>query len=354
MERYIAIDNVCAWPNLTQMPDGAIVATIFNQPCHGQWEGDVECWGSEDGGRTWRLRGTAAPHEPGTNRMNVAAGLAHNGDLVILASGWNHRPVKGQVSGFGHPARRLPPWVCRSADGGRTWTIDKSPNAVRLPFGMDREDGDSLLFKPIGDIVQVPGGRLTASFYHDGGSVWMLFSNDDGRTWTESAVISNHHRGETAILRLPSGHWLAAARTEGEVGGFTPDVGMQLFVSTDEGRNWIDAGTLTGPSEHPGHLCALQDGRVLLVYGRRGNDPAFLGLGYRLSSDGGQTWTAPACLLESGHTPGMVRRDSDGGYPSSVQLADGSMVTAYYSSCMPHYHDRYHMGVTIWKPEERQ
>jgi Na+/melibiose symporter-like transporter len=37
----IAIDNVCAWPNLTKLPDGAIIATIFNQPCHGLWEGDV-------------------------------------------------------------------------------------------------------------------------------------------------------------------------------------------------------------------------------------------------------------------------------------------------------------------------
>ena len=52
-EHYIAIDNVCAWPNLTRTPDGTIVATIFNQPCHGKWEGDVECWASEDGGEHW-------------------------------------------------------------------------------------------------------------------------------------------------------------------------------------------------------------------------------------------------------------------------------------------------------------
>ena len=44
-ERYVAIDDVCAWPNLTKMPDGTIVATIFNRPCHGKWEGDVECSG---------------------------------------------------------------------------------------------------------------------------------------------------------------------------------------------------------------------------------------------------------------------------------------------------------------------
>ena len=47
--RFIAIDNVCAWPNLTLLPDGAIIATIFNQPGHGTLEGDAECWASETG-----------------------------------------------------------------------------------------------------------------------------------------------------------------------------------------------------------------------------------------------------------------------------------------------------------------
>ncbi len=27
-ERCVAVDNVCAWPNLTRMPDGAIIATM--------------------------------------------------------------------------------------------------------------------------------------------------------------------------------------------------------------------------------------------------------------------------------------------------------------------------------------
>jgi len=79
LERYVAIDNVCAWPNLTRLRDGTITATIFNHPSHGRGEGDVECWSSQDG-RFWKKRGTAAVHGSGSNRMNVAAGLAGNGD----------------------------------------------------------------------------------------------------------------------------------------------------------------------------------------------------------------------------------------------------------------------------------
>ena len=53
LERYIAIDNKCAWPNLTLMPDGSIVAAIFGEPCHQLWEGSSECWISRDDGRLW-------------------------------------------------------------------------------------------------------------------------------------------------------------------------------------------------------------------------------------------------------------------------------------------------------------
>ncbi len=44
IERYVSIDNVCAWPNLTKLPDGTIAAVIFGKPSHGQMAGDIECW----------------------------------------------------------------------------------------------------------------------------------------------------------------------------------------------------------------------------------------------------------------------------------------------------------------------
>lgn len=36
---FVAIDNVCAWPNLTLLPDGRIAAVLFNQPNHSLTEG---------------------------------------------------------------------------------------------------------------------------------------------------------------------------------------------------------------------------------------------------------------------------------------------------------------------------
>ena len=149
MEQYVAIENVCAWSNLTLLPDGTIAAMVCNQPSHLKHEGgDLECWASTDGGKTWAKRGTPATHEPGTSSANVAAGLAHDGDLIVLVSRWSYAP-----------RRRLPAWVCQSSDQGSTWSVDKSRSAVFFPDGADDEDRGDRMVKPFGDIVALPGGR---------------------------------------------------------------------------------------------------------------------------------------------------------------------------------------------------
>jgi len=43
----VVADNACAWPNLTVLGDGTIVATVFNAPYHAQIVGDVD-WTDDD------------------------------------------------------------------------------------------------------------------------------------------------------------------------------------------------------------------------------------------------------------------------------------------------------------------
>ena len=123
--RSVAVDNVCAWPNLNVLRDGTIVGIIHNRPSHGKMEGMVECWASKDG-EFWEKRGNPAPNDPHTVRMNVAAGLAKNGDLVVICSGWTVDPQTVRPADAA-PFRAviLSNWVCRSADGGRTWDADE-------------------------------------------------------------------------------------------------------------------------------------------------------------------------------------------------------------------------------------
>ena len=59
-----------------------------------------------------------------------------------------------------------------------------------------------------------------------------------------------------------------------------------------------------------------------------------------VSKDRGATWSDPNILVQ--YAP------FDGGYPSSVQLSDGTIVTAYYSMGNM-YHTRYYVGVVRWQ-----
>ena len=320
----VAVDNVCAWPNLTVLGDGTIVATIFNQPSHGSMAGDVECWASEDRGKTWHKVGTPAPHEPETNRMNVAAGLGAGGDLIVIASGWSNKYPPGK-SGAPFRAGILHPWLCRSSDSGRTWSIDKT--------GLPGEASDGRRWVPFGDIVRGDDGILRVAVYsvNDGRPyyerAWCMESRDGGRTWGGFAPLDpGQARNETALLYLGDGKWLAAARRSALYG----------YLSADNGKTWQALGRLTNPGQHPGHLLRLRDGRILLSYGNRTGTVHAVEV--RASADEGKTWSDPMRVVDWW---------GDGGYPSSVQLPDGQILTAYYAAKIEG-HSRYHMGVVTW------
>lgn len=323
ISRYVAVDNVCAWPNLTLLGDGSIAAVIHNQPSHSSLPGDIDCWVSKDG-VFWEKRGNPSPNEPETVRMNVAAGRARNGDLVVLCSGWERKAGK---SG----GKIIPVWVSRSGDGGRTWTRIKEFPAPESGWTH---------FVPFGPILPGEDGKLHTTCYARGikdpaaRHVWHFTSQDDGRTWQRGALIGPNHN-ETSIFHLSGRKWLAAARTN-------PLYRMELFRSDDDGATWQGAEPVTETRELNAHLLRLQDGRILLSYGKRLEGQS--GVLAKFSSDEGKTWSASTRIMNS------IAQDC--GYPSSVQRADGRIVTAYYSQSVEN-HERYHMGVAIWDAPEK-
>jgi hypothetical protein len=114
---------------------------------------------------------------------------------------------------------------------------------------------------------------------------------------------------------------------------------MDVFRSENDGRSWGEPVRATQRNEINGHLLRLQDGRLLLTYGVR--VAGRHGVCARFSADDGQTWGL--------HLRLAVSYSNDCGYPSSVQLSDGRIVTAYYSRNAPE-HPGYHMGTAIWRP----
>ena len=333
----------CAWPNLKVLKDGRTLAVlIFNQAGHGFAPGDIECWLSTDGGSTWKLGSAATQHEPETIRMNHAAGLAANGDLIVLTSGWSNLwpPGVPQTRGRFRYAV-LGPWLSRSPDGGLSWWVEKGAFPQKTPAGQ--------LAVPFGDVQRAANGDLCVSVYSDQGP-WEKYnerkfrsyfyrSTDDGKTWGAPVVIGPDSN-ETNILHLGQGKWLACARAGT---GVEKRDYMELYASNDDGRVWVQQCKMTGYQQVNASLLRLRDGRVLFCYGDRASEPGKRGIEAKVSPDGGATWSEPIRVADW--------NGADGGYPSSIQRADGKIVTAYYSSAGPgepaNSVNGYHMAVTV-------
>lgn len=339
LERFVAIDHVCAWPQLTRLADGRLSAILFNQPTHGRTEGQVECWLSDDDGRMWRKAGVPVRHGPGENRMNHAVGLAADNSLLVIVSGFDGRPPAGSKTEPANPSNILDPIVSRSSDGGHTWHVTSVIRQKEVA-------GEGWALIPNGPIVTLESGRMLAAFYHvpQAGSevknishTLLFISDDQGRTWRKHTTIAADNYNECALLGLDQGRVLAAVRT-------AVNQTLDLYISDDAGDTWRKHANVTGAYEHPGHLLKLPDGRVLLTYGVR--HPHGLGLACRVSPDRGESWRRPHAMLtidEGEHY--------DAGYPSCVLVGEDHIVTVYYTKRSP-AHQRYHMAAAIWNWRE--
>jgi len=344
LERYIAIDNACAWPNLTLMPNGDIVMLIWPEPCHGKWEGAVESWGSRDSGRTWTKRGVPVPYAPGTNRMNHSTGLAPDGALVAIVSGWEDRPPQGEEASH-FESDSVAPVPTRSLDGGVNWTPGKSPEpspeelAAYANGQKDKSGRTRPMMIPFGDIWPVGDGTIGSMIYSSRAEFFA--SADQGVSWEVRGSLGEiDGTNETTWLRLPDGRLLAVARTYG-------DHHLEQYISEDQGHTWKYVQDLTGANCHPAGLTALADGMLLLTYGIR-EDP-LRAIGAKISRDQGKTWSDQHVLVDLEESTNHHEPEwRDCGYPSNEQLADGTIVTAYYCKGVA-AHRRYHVGVLRWR-----
>jgi len=350
MERYLGIDNMGLWPNLTTLQDRSLGVLIFNQPSHGTRPGEVEAWHSGDGGRTWQRRGVPLPHGKDEIRMNVAAGLTADGAWLCAVwgfGGWSQELETALQSGritWGEFWTKLPPrvaMVSRSRDAGSTWEIlgELPPVAGFSPL------------VPYGDIHHGADGCLRMSAYADpaqgdstdyleiakGGAAFFLKSPDGGISWEIQSSLPIHGSNETAPIHLGGGRWLAASRVLESCGGQH----LTLCESGDDGATWTEGEIVGTRGSFPGAFLQMKD-RLLLVHGSRylNNN----GIYSRVYDSENQGWTTPRRLVD-------LTGAEDVGYPSAALNSRDEIVIAYYADRSP-CHDRYHMGVLILDENE--
>lgn len=322
VEASLVVRDACAWPVILRLGDGRLGVVYHNRPSHGFIEGDLAARVSNDDGVTWAELGMPAPHLPDGNRTHIASGVGHDGRWIVLSTG--HILRDGAMVG-------LQPLWSSSLRGAHThWQVNTDP-AVAVP-------GSRAI--PHGRVLALADGRLAATVYFGEGAgrpsrTWMLFSANAGNSWGDACQIGDGDTNEAVVIdRGPAG-MLAVVRTH-------RDHHLELFLSTDTGRTWATRGPVTLPMQHPGDLTDLGENRVLLTYGVRNR--GLMGLGARLSKDGGATWGAPAVIYQFG-----AARDC--GYPSTVACRDGSLLTACYSD-LSTVHTGYHLLTVRWRLEE--
>jgi hypothetical protein len=141
---------------------------------------------------------------------------------------------------------------------------------------------------------------------------WMIRSTDGGVTWSvRYPTIVNSPHGP---VQLSDGRLLYAGKEL-----WTGKGRNGVCQSTDDGQTWSRPHPI-GVWGLPSHLLRLTENRLLMTYGHR--RPPF-GSQARVSSDHGRTWSEPLTVSADGIT-------GDLGYPSTVQLADGSLLTVWY------------------------
>lgn len=218
-------------------------------------------------------------------------------------------------------------WTIRSSTDGRKWeprvrTVGSAPHGPIL-----LKDGRLLL---VGKVLHNPQGLLTVEESTDNGKSWRKISEIE---IPKGNKISHYH--EPHAVETDDGRIVALLRYHGD--GF-----MRSSESSDGGKTW-SVSAQTKLDGFPAHLMKLRDGRLLASYMRRRGD---IGEYAAFSNDGGRTWdVANEIKLAAAYDPDM-------GYPSSVELPDGSILTVYYQRESADPKSTMSLIGTKWKPRK--
>ena len=143
-------------------------------------------------------------------------------------------------------------------------------------------------------------------------------STDEGKSWECSAPIElpdgydNDNAHEPHAVELPDGTLFGAIR-------YHNPFNILFTQSKDGGRTWSKA-TDPNIAGSPPHLLVHSSGKLICTYGYR-KEP--FGQRAIISEDNGKSWSAPIILRDDGPSVDL-------GYPCSIELPDGDILTVYY------------------------
>ena len=345
MVKILATQVICkepgryiGWPTIARTHHGDLVV-VFS----GDRDEHVCPWGktqmvrSSDGGKTWT--GPVTINNTPLDDRDAGIIATDKGTLVVswftslafampgqewipqtIRDGW-----KRHIEKLDSETREkwLGYWIRRSEDDGKTWGAPIR-NHVTAPHGPIQLSDKRQIY--VGRILHGGSGSMETRDWKD--AIGVEESRDDGLSWSLIATVripSDEviaHYSEPHVVEVEKGKLVAMFR-------YQPKDRSQCFLrqseSTDGGKTWslVHRTPIWG---YPPHLIRLRNGCLLVSYGRR--IPPFSERAC-LSRDAGRTWDT-----ESEITLAVALND-DLGYPASVELDDGSILTVYYQIDQP-------------------
>ena len=306
------------WPTLTRRADGELLVV-----CSGGREshvcpfGRVELIRSRDDGQTWTfprvlLDGPIDDRDAGIVETSQGSllvttftSLAYEPLLPKAKNRSTWLAVHERISDA-QRKQELGTWMIRSTDGGVSWS-GRYDCRVNSPHGP----------------IQLSDGRLlyAGKELWRGNRIGVCLSTDDGIHWSELIPIptrpgddANQYH-ELHAVETADGRILVHIRNHNS----SHSREILQCESADGGRSWTVPHPI-GVWGLPSFLTRLRDGRLLMSYGYR---RAPFGNRARLSTDHGRTWSESVAISEDGV-------GGDLGYPSTVELGDGTLLTVWY------------------------
>ena len=326
-------DLYCGWPTLTRRSGGQLILVWSGgREQHVCPFGRVEMMRSDDDGRSWTWprtlldsaiddRDAGVLETPGGALLvTTFTSLAYDSYELAKAiakkeadvGGWPDEKLARWLAAHNRLSEQqrqseLGQWMIRSTDGGVTWSKRYS----------------SLVNSPHGPIALSDGRLLYAgvSLWDENREVGVCESRDDGQSWQWLAKIAtrsgDHSKDyhELHAVEADDGRIVIHIRNHNKT-NYRETLQCE---STDGGKSWTEPHAI-GVWGLPSFLTRLSSGRLLMSYGYR-RQP--FGNQARFSDDHGSTWSDPLTLSADGI-------GGDLGYPSTVELDDGSLLTVWY------------------------
>ena len=353
VDAYIDPDRCCNQGSIVKLQNGELLLGYNEErgPMHAD-TGRSCLIKSSDGGRSWdpSTRVVVEDYTEHTGNWDCAFAQISDGTIImhtricgfINAPGAIANRIDEQAMGYIRP-HQTGYAVYKSKDNGQTWDgpipvstypIADSGTAVCLAGGTG---SGHVVELPDGGLLMPLEGTLSPDGYILGGGVnwepsrcFLLRSDDGGDNWHhwgtmafDPASIINFQ--EPSLTRMSNGRLVSMIRVL-----FRPARYDYQWVthSEDDGVTWAPP-TRTRLWGYPADMIQLQDGRVLSVYSYRAKPMDVRGC----TSEDGINWDpADEFIIADCHSPEREVHPQYWhiGYPTVVQLDDGTIVAAYH------------------------